>query len=186
MASVYFPREDSFLLEKAVSAHAFGTVLDLGTGSGIQAIAAAQNPEVKSVVAVDLNPEALVVAKQNASKEGVEGKIRFAKSDLFSSLGEEKFDCILFNPPYLPVSEGENVDDIALESGESGRELTERFLREFESHLNEKGMILLVQSSLSKWQETKKQLEEKGFSVEKVGSERFFFEEIVVLKAGKA
>jgi len=123
---VYSPREDSFLLEKAVKENAFGTVLDLGTGSGIQAITAAKNPKVEKVVAADINPAALKTAKENALAQCVSEKIRFAKSDLFSALGEEKFDCILFNPPYLPVSEDENAGDIALESGESGREVSRR------------------------------------------------------------
>ncbi len=184
--SVYEPREDSFLLENAVVKYAFGKVLDLGTGSGIQAIAAAKKLEVESVVAVDINHQALKQAKANAVAAGIAGKIVFKESDLFSSLEGEKFDTITFNPPYLPVSEEENVGDIALESGESGREFTERFLKEFEEHLNAGGIVLLLQSSISGWEKTKKDLESKGFAVEIVGRERFFFEEIVVLKAQKA
>ena len=185
MNPVYEPREDSFLLEKAVAAYAFGRVLDLGTGSGIQAIAAAAKPEVSSAVAVDVNPEALRQAQANAFVQGVEKKIVFKQSDLFEAIASEKFDTIAFNPPYLPVSEEENVGDIALESGESGRELTERFLREFEAHFNPRGIVLLLQSSVSGWEKTKKSLEAKGFAVEIAGREKFFFEEIVVLKAQK-
>ena len=180
---VYEPREDSFLLEKAVAGYAFGRVLDLGTGSGIQAIAAAAKPNVGAVVAVDVNPEALKQAQANAFLKGVEKKIVFKQSDLFAAIASEKFDTIAFNPPYLPVSEEENVGDIALESGESGRGLTERFLAEFEAHLNAKGIVLLLQSSVSGWEKTKKDLEGKGFAVETAGREKFFFEEIVVLKA---
>ncbi len=185
---VYEPREDSFLLEKAVGENAFGRVLDLGTGSGIQAIAAARKPEVTGVIAVDVNPKALAKAEENAAKEGevVLRKIKFVESDLFSELGEEKFDTIAFNPPYLPASEGpdgEKTGDMALESGESGRELTDRFLGEFEKHLQPGGILLLLQSSVSGWKETREILGKKGFSVSVEGSRRFFFEEIVVLKA---
>ena len=183
MNGVYQPREDSFLLEKAVAAYAFGRVLDLGTGSGIQAIAAAKKLEVNSVVAVDINPKALKQAQANAFLKGVEKKIVFRQSDLFSALAGEKFDTIAFNPPYLPATPEETVGDIALESGESGRGLTERFLAEFEAHLNAKGIVLLLQSSVSGWEKTKKDLEGKGFAVEIAGREKFFFEEIVVLKA---
>ena len=52
--SVYEPREDSNLLEKYVRQYAKGKVLDIGTGSGIQAIAAAQNKKVSSVLATDI------------------------------------------------------------------------------------------------------------------------------------
>lgn len=181
MSIVYEPREDSFLLEKAVRAYAFGRVLDVGTGSGIQAIASARKKEVESVVAVDVNLEAIEQAKENANRTGVQEKIVFKQSDLFEKV-EGKFDTIAFNPPYLPASK-EYEPDVALESGESGRELTERFLREFERHLNAKGVVLLLQSSVSGWGKTKEKLEAKGFAVEIVGREKFFFEEIVVLKA---
>ena len=182
MNPVYEPREDSFLLEKAVAAYAFGRVLDMGTGSGIQAIAAAAKPEVSAVVAVDVNQEALRQARANAFAEGA-GKIEFKESDLFSALAGEKFDTIAFNPPYLPATPEETVGDIALESGESGRGLTERFLAEFEAHLNAKGIVLLLQSSVRGWEKPKKDLGGKGFAVETAGREKFFFEEIVVLKA---
>jgi len=183
MAEVYQPREDSLLLESAVKRFAFGSVLDVGTGSGVQAIAAARKPEVFGVVAVDVNPEALKLAETNAANAGVRKKIVFKKSDLFSGLASEKFDCIAFNPPYLPVSEEENVGDVALESGKSGRELTDRFLAEVEKHLNSGGVVLLLQSSASNWKKTKSALEKKGFRVEVVGEQRFFFEQIVVLMA---
>ncbi|MEM4255242.1 MAG: methyltransferase [Candidatus Norongarragalinales archaeon] len=179
--AVYEPREDSWLLEKAIAAYAFGRVLDLGTGSGIQAIAAARKKEVGSVVATDINPNALKQAKANAATSGVAEKIVFIKSDLFENI-QGKFDTIAFNPPYLPEDE-EKVGDVALESGESGRKLTEKFLNEFERHLNPKGVVLLLQSSASGWKETKQALEEKSFAVETVGRDKFFFEEIVVLKA---
>ncbi len=183
---VYEPREDSFLLEKAIAQHAFGRVLDIGTGSGIQAIAAAAKPEVSAVVAVDINLQALKQAQANAFTEGVGKKTVFRQSDLFSALAGEKFDTIAFNPPYLPATPEETVGDVALESGESGRELTEKFLSEFETHLNPGGIVLLLQSSVSGWEKTKEGLEAKGFAVETVGRERFFFEEIVVLKARRA
>ena len=52
--SVYDPQEDSTLLEKHVRRHASGKVLDIGTGSGLQAIAAAQSSKVSSVIATDV------------------------------------------------------------------------------------------------------------------------------------
>ena len=74
---IYEPREDSFLMEKAVKKYAYGKVLDMGTGSGIQAIAAAKNKNVKSITAVDINKEAVMDALQNAMsmiKVGVKSK----------------------------------------------------------------------------------------------------------------
>ena len=183
MMEVYSPREDSFLLEEVVKKHAFGTVLDLGTGSGIQAIAAAINPNVSSVTAIDINPKALETARENALLQGVGDNIVFKQSDLFSALEGEKFDCIISNPPYLPFSEGEKTGDIALESGKDGREFTDRFLQEFEAHLNPTGIVLLLQSSTSHWNKTREILEAKGLSVKVEARQSFFFEELVVLKA---
>ena len=182
---VYEPREDSFLLEKAVQQYAFGLVLDLGTGSGIQAIAAAKSPRVEKVIAADISPQALEVAKENAANQGVENKITFLESDLFSAIANEKFDTIVSNPPYLPANEEERVDDVALESGESGRDFTERLSQEFEAHLKPNGIMLLLQSTVSNWEQTKASLEENGFSVEITGRKKFFFEQLVVLKAAK-
>lgn len=184
MTEVYEPREDSFLLESAVSKFAFGSFLDLGTGSGIQAIAAARTPSVTEVIAVDVNPKALAAARENAKSAGVARRIKFLKSDLFASLKRMKFDVIAFNPPYLPSSE-EYASDIALESGKTGRDATERFLAEFGKHLKAKGIVLLLQSSASGWEKTRRILESKGFSVSVEGRQRFFFEELVVLKAVK-
>ena len=59
MGEVYRPAEDSHLLSKHVNRLVHGEVLDMGTGSGIQAITAALKQEVESVVAVDINPKAL-------------------------------------------------------------------------------------------------------------------------------
>ena len=92
--------EDSALLAAAVEKHAYGNVLDMGTGSGIQAITAAKRKEVKSVVAVDVNGEALNFAAAAAEKEKGAGKITFAKSNLFGNI-KGMFDTIIFNQPYL-------------------------------------------------------------------------------------
>ena len=55
---IYEPAEDSYLLQKYVKELAIGRVLDMGTGSGIQAITALKNLQVRLVLAVDINPEA--------------------------------------------------------------------------------------------------------------------------------
>ena len=104
-----------------------GSVLDMGTGSGIQAVAAALKPDVEYVLAVDINPEAVEAAKERATDAGVISKMRFLVSDLFTNV-KERFDWIIFNPPYLP-SEGD-VEDPTWAGGENGGETIERFLEE--------------------------------------------------------
>jgi len=143
MNSIYEPREDSFLLVKHVKTEAFGRVLDMGTGTGIQAEEAAKNINVIEVTAADINPEAINYCKKKIKNK----KTRFIISDLFSNLKNEIFDTIIFNPPYLP--EHQKVKDIALDGGKKGHELIERFFNEVSSHLSEKGVILILFSSIT-------------------------------------
>ena len=80
---IYEPQEDSFLLRDQVLKYAKGKVLDLGTGSGIQAIAASSRAD--SVLAVDINPYALMFAESQV--KGVNARnIKFRKSNLFSNI----------------------------------------------------------------------------------------------------
>ena len=92
--SVYDPQEDSTMLEKHVRLHAKGKVLDIGTGSGIQAIAAAQSPRVSSVLATDVQKDVIAYCRNCISSP----KIRFLQSDLFKRV-KGTFDTIIFNPP---------------------------------------------------------------------------------------
>jgi release factor glutamine methyltransferase len=75
------------------------TILDIGTGSGILAIMGAQLGA--QVVATDINPRAVACAKANVLRNGCGSSVTLVESDLFDSLGDKKFDIIMFNPPYL-------------------------------------------------------------------------------------
>lgn len=127
---IYEPQEDSFLLQKYVKKYAKGKVLDMGTGSGIQAETALT--KTKDVLAVDINKEAL----KNKN-------IKTKYSNLFSNI-KEKFDLIIFNPPYLPKEKNFKDKDLI-----GGTKIIEKFLKETKNHLNKNGKILLVFSSLT-------------------------------------
>lgn len=170
MDEVYKPREDSYILAKHVENNVFGHVLDMGTGSGIQAVVAAKKPEVVKVVAVDLNQKALDAAKVLAVNEGVYNKIEFICSDLFENV-EDRFDWIIFNAPYLP-SEGK-FDEISWVGGITGSELITRFLLQVHEYMKENGNILLVYSSVTGIREN-----DFGFKWELLEKKRFFFEMI--------
>ncbi len=175
MGSVYTPAEDSQLLEKWVDNLVFGIVLDMGTGSGIQAIAAAKKSEVKSVFAVDINPLALDVAIERARLTHLDDKIEFMQSDLFSSV-EGSYDWIIFNPPYLMSEEG--VSDNTWDGGKSGLEIIQRFLIKAKAYLKPDGSILMIYSS-----ETGLPREYiEGYSVELLESKLLFFEEIYCVR----
>jgi release factor glutamine methyltransferase len=145
MARVYGPAEDSMLLLRNAEGRIRGSVLDMGTGRGVLAIAAASEPRVTRVVAVDIDPEAVALARGRAEEQGVSERIEFRVGDLFEGLEAEEFDWILFNPPYLP-SEGV-ADEASWSGGESGKEAIERFLGDAISYLKPSGAILIVYSS---------------------------------------
>src|SRR5271168_2996050 len=107
---VYEPREDSYMLANVVSEHAFGRVLDIGTGSGIQGITAAKRG--CSVTFLDIDPKAVDCAKSNANLNNIRGN--FICSDMFDKINE-KFDTIIFNPPYVASKEKLHL---ALDGGE--------------------------------------------------------------------
>ena len=147
----------------------------------------AENLKVKKterVVAVDINEYAVECTRKNSdiNKSNIDVRL----GDLFDPVKDEKFDLILFNTPYLPTNEDERVDDeleAAWDGGADGRLVIDRFIKELTVHLNPGGRVQLVQSSLSNIEETTGRLMELGFEVSLTASERFFFEEVVVLTA---
>jgi release factor glutamine methyltransferase len=169
MEDVYRPGEDSYLLARNVRRLVHGEVLDVGTGSGVQAIEAAVKPEVSRVVAVDVSPAALEAAKRRAESGGVVGKIEFIQSDLFEKV-KGVFDWIVFNPPYLP-SEGD-ADEASWAGGETGAETVRRFLYDAHSHLKKCGSVLMVYSDHSGLNED----DFRGYLVEKLDELSLFFE----------
>ena len=80
-------------------AHRDAEVLDMGTGSGVCAVIAARH--ARRVVAVDINAAAVRCARINALLNHVEQKIEVRHGDLFAPCAGERFDLILFNPPFL-------------------------------------------------------------------------------------
>lgn len=96
---VFVPTPVSPLLGRAVleEVQASDKVLDVGTGSGVNAILAAS--KARNVVAVDINPASIICAEQNARRNGVQSRISFLVSDLFNNVSG-RFDLIIFDPPF--------------------------------------------------------------------------------------
>ncbi|MFN7928568.1 MAG: peptide chain release factor N(5)-glutamine methyltransferase [Blastocatellia bacterium] len=81
-------------------------VIDVGTGSGCLAVTIARELPTARMLALDISPAALAVARRNAIRNGVQERIEFIESDLFSRLSpQRKADLILSNPPYIAQSE---------------------------------------------------------------------------------
>ena len=171
--SVYDPQEDSTLLERYVRKYAKGKVLDVGTGSGIQAIAAALNPNVKSVLAADIQRGVIAYCKKNIKNR----KIKFVHSDLFEKVNG-KFDTIIFNPPYLPQQN--ELLDIELEGGNKGYEVIEKFLNDVNDFLNPDGIILMVFSSLTKKEKVEEFIKNSLLDFKELEKMHIFFEDICI------
>lgn len=100
---VLIPREDTgVLVDQALErakAMPRPAIVDLGTGSGIVAIVLAKLCPDAELTAVDVSPAALAVARNNAERHGVH--VRFLHGDWYAPLGDERFDLIVSNPPYV-------------------------------------------------------------------------------------
>lgn len=103
--NVLIPRpETELLVENAIEIlkdKSNTNVLEIGTGSGIISIMLAKLVESIKIVAVDINDDALALAKRNAKKHQVEHKIEFIKSDLYENIKNNEFDMTISNPPYI-------------------------------------------------------------------------------------
>ncbi len=171
---IYSPAEDSFLIEKEVRKYSKNKkILDIGAGSGILS-KAAKNSGAKSVLASELDKEAI----KHLEKEG----IQTIPSYLFKNI-KGKFDMIIFNPPYLPLDNKEDFESRkATTGGKKGDEIILEFLKQSKKHLMHAGLILIVISSLTPKKRIYALLKELKLKKEIVSSERYFMEEIQVWK----
>lgn len=177
---VYYPMEDSELLAKVLDgANLKGKkTLEIGCGSGFLSILMVKKGAIVS--AVDINPIAVETTKANARKNSAELDCFF--SDMFDNV-TKKYDLVVFNPPYLPVSD-EDIEDITYSGGSSGREIIEGFLGNAVTYLNPKGKLLLVISSLTDEAEVLSLVKEAGFEAEIKAREKIDWEELIVIEAG--
>ena len=105
--AVLIPRPDTELLVELALAHFAGRkdmrVLDMGTGSGALAVTLALELDDADVIALDRSREALWVAMANAARLGA--SVSFVQSDWFGALGDEHFELIVSNPPYVAAGD---------------------------------------------------------------------------------
>ncbi len=109
---VLIPRpETEGIVDRAVRAFESGNlradaaVADIGTGSGALAIVLAHRFPGWRIAAVDLSPEAIALARENAARHGVADRIDFRCGDALAPLGEASVDLLVANPPYVTTAE---------------------------------------------------------------------------------
>ncbi len=180
---VYEPAEDSFLLADIAlkEAEPGMRILEVGTGSGFVSAVLLANLKDIYLLATEINPHAARCARAN----GVE----VIRTDLFRGIKPEKlenrFDLILFNPPYLPTSRDEKVQgwlNYAFDGGISGRETLDRFLDDVRNYLKPGGKILVLISSITGLDAVREKMKGLGFKVDIVERKKVSFEELMVVR----
>jgi len=171
---LYAPSDDSLLMIEAFARLPLGgsRVLDMGTGSGILGLYCAMHGA--EVTASDIDEATVGQVSRAAEALGV--KIDLRLSDLFSNI-PDRFDLILFNPPYLP-SVGAN--DRSVDGGPGGTVLVDRFLDQLPKHLGRRAEALLLLSSVN--DPISVQLRHRKLEFSTVVRKSLFFEELQVLR----
>ncbi|MGF3554301.1 MAG: HemK2/MTQ2 family protein methyltransferase, partial [Thermoplasmatota archaeon] len=183
---VYEPAEDTFLMLESISVKPGEYVLEIGTGCGIIALECASNGA--NVVCTDINPYAVELAKYNYHKNKyfIKGKFEVRKGNLFSPIFKnERFDVIIFNPPYLPTKKNELVGgsgwfDVAVDGGTEGLNLIKRFIKDLRKYLTDVGKAYFVFSSLGNRKKLHNYLTKSRLNYQIVSSYNFDEESISV------
>ena len=126
------------------------TILDIGTGSGCLAIAAAYKFPDAKVVASDVSRQALNIAKINVKNHTLNNRVQLVVSDCFENIKPQKFDCIIANPPYVSVREYQKLPRSLYYEPESAlickiddMHLVSKIISKAKKYLTDDGILLL-------------------------------------------
>lgn len=160
------PSESTGLLVTHMRITQGESVLDLGTGTGVIAIAA-HKLGATSVVASDLHrkfaDEISVNLRMNGLSTSERATVRMLFGDMFAPVSGEMFDHVIMNPPSIPCCAGQHLD-IHYDSGVEGRDIIDRLLREVPTVLKPGGRLTMVHGSLSDMPLTLEMLRDLGFT----------------------
>ena len=152
---VLIPRpETEMVVEQALailSDHDAPTFCEIGAGSGCISISILHAMPAARAVAVDVSSAALEVTRRNAQRHSVDGRLELIESDVFGRLGDESFDAIVSNPPYVPVRDFAGLQaevrdfepHLALTDGSDGLSIIRRIIRDSPRFLRPGGHLLM-------------------------------------------
>ncbi|MER7705722.1 HemK2/MTQ2 family protein methyltransferase [Kitasatospora sp. NPDC097605] len=182
---VYRPQGDTELLVSCLRRERLdgaSRVLDLGTGTGVVALAAARTGA--RVTAVDLSARAVLAAWVNTRLR--RSRVELCRGDLTDPVHGRRFDLVAANPPYVPVEEPGRPTGPALawDAGPDGRLVLDRICREVPRLLTTGGVLLLVQSSLADVPRTLAALRGAGLRATVAARRRQAFGPVMTERAG--
>lgn len=126
-------------------------ILDLCTGSGCILLSLLHELGNAGGLGTDLSEEALEAARENAVRLGLQERAAFRQGDLWEPVGDERFDLIVSNPPYVPTDVIPTLEPevrcgepyAALDGGEDGLVFYRRIMKEAAGHLKPSGIIIV-------------------------------------------
>jgi release factor glutamine methyltransferase len=138
------------LAKPMVSASPTIRIVDIGTGSGAIALALARELPGAEILAIDISPEALEIARANAVRHNLAARLEFQIDDLLTGLPEASFDFVVSNPPYVGESEEDSVQlevrkfepRQAVFAGPKGTEVIERLIPQAQNVLAPGGWLV--------------------------------------------
>lgn len=178
MSLIYSPEEDSYLLSLALKSEVAKIIkknsnikcLEVGIGSGIQLQTLLEiGVKKENIYGVDLNTDAV----KHCSELG----FNCMKSDLFSNVNN-KYDVILFNPPYLPEDDlkEDYESKLITTGGKEGSEILNKFLTEAKDYLKNDGKIYILISSLTLG------IDFSGYKMKIINEKKIFFEKLQTIE----
>jgi len=152
---VLIPRpETELIVERATEllpSLASTRFLEIGIGSGCISVAILKHCSKATAVAVDISEPAIEVARQNAAMHRVGDRLEILLSDVYKDVPAEKFDLIVSNPPYVPISEYAHLQPevrdhdpkVAVTDGSTGLTIIERIVAGAPGYLLPRGRLLM-------------------------------------------
>lgn len=175
-SDVLSPRPDSeILVEEAIKIakqNNLDKIIEFGVGSGCLILSILQDVPQMSGLGFDKSEKALEIAKQNAKRLGLESRINFEKFDYFNDETEAKTSLIISNPPYIPTSDIDELDEevkkydpfMALDGGEDGY-VHYRRIAEIAPLILEDGGYILLEGGIGQADMIAEIFEDKGLKL---------------------
>jgi len=184
----------SQFMAKNMSISQGDVVLDMGTGSGIQAITAGH--KASKVIAIDINPEAVKFARKNVNAHNLENIISVLEGDLFAPLKQQTlFNVILFTPPYMEGTpktdfehalyaymDGSPKTDFEHALYDRNKQLIRRFFKDAGDYIKPDGYIQMLYSSISGQDLALKIAEQLGWKYTIIAHEKTLTESFMIFK----